>query len=47
MFAALAAAEINMEAINTSEVRVNVVVDGAAGPAGLACLRKEFADALQ
>ena len=30
---ALAEAGINLEMINTSEVRVNVVVDGTAGPA--------------
>ena len=44
MFRALAAAGINVAMINTSEVRVNVVVDGAAGPEGLACLKQSFAD---
>ncbi|MBI2824267.1 MAG: aspartate kinase [Planctomycetia bacterium] len=46
MFRALAAEGINVAMINTSEVRVNVVVDGAAGPKGLECLTKAFADAL-
>ena len=46
MFEALAEAEINMEAINTSEVRVNVVVDGGLGTKGLACLREKFGDHL-
>ncbi len=40
-FAALAEAEINVEMINTSEVRVNVVVDGNA-QTGLDCLREYF-----
>ncbi len=44
MFSALAAANINVEMISTSEVRVNVVVDGADGEAALAALQKEFAD---
>jgi aspartate kinase len=44
MFEALAQAGINVEMINTSEVRVNVVVDGAAGNRGLECLQKAFAD---
>lgn len=44
MFKALAEAGINVEMINTSEVRVNVVVDGAAGERGLAALQKAFAD---
>ncbi|MGC3966414.1 MAG: hypothetical protein QM775_03295 [Pirellulales bacterium] len=34
MFRALAEAGINVEMINTSEVRVNVVVDGAKAPPG-------------
>ena len=45
MFRSLAEAGINVEMINTSEVRVNVVVDGAAGAKGLACLKQAFADA--
>ncbi len=44
MFRALAEAGINVAMINTSEVRVNVVVDGPAGPTGLACLKQAFAD---
>lgn len=47
MFRALAEAGINVEMINTSEVRVNVVVDGAAGEKGLAQLQKAFADVLR
>ncbi len=45
MFRSLAAAGINIAMINTSEVRVNVVVDGAAGQKGLECLKQAFADA--
>jgi len=45
MFRALSEAGINVAMINTSEVRVNVVVDGAAGQKGLACLQAAFADA--
>ena len=44
MFRALAEAGINVAMINTSEVRVNVVIDGAAGATGLACLKAAFAD---
>ncbi len=43
MFRALAEEGINVAMINTSEVRVNVVVDGAAGRRGLACLERAFA----
>jgi aspartate kinase len=43
MFGALAAESINVEMISTSEVRVNVVVDGADAAKGLACLEKKFA----
>ncbi|NIO46980.1 MAG: aspartate kinase [Planctomycetales bacterium] len=46
MFQSLAEAGINVEMINTSEMRVNVVVDGQHGPRGLACLEEAFADAL-
>jgi aspartate kinase len=46
MFKALADAGINVDMVNTSEVRVNVVVDGAAGQKGLAALNKAFADVL-
>lgn len=44
MFEALSDAGINVEMINTSEVRVNVVVDADQGEAGLAALKKAFAD---
>jgi len=46
MFRALAEAGINVEMINTSEVRVNVVVDGADGERGLSALRTEFESAI-
>ncbi len=46
MFQALAGAGINLEMINTSEVRVNVVVDGAAGHQALKRLQDAFADVL-
>lgn len=42
MFDALANSGINVEMISTSEVRVNVVVDGQDGDKGLACLEKKF-----
>ncbi len=45
MFRSLAEAGINVEMINTSEVRVNVVVDGAKGEQALESLKKAFADA--
>jgi aspartate kinase len=47
MFKALSDAGVNVEMINTSEVRVNVVVDGAAGEKGLAQLQTAFADVLR
>ena len=43
MFTSLAAEGINVEMINTSEVRVNVIVSGDRGAVGLACLKKAFA----
>ncbi|MDH3718874.1 MAG: ACT domain-containing protein, partial [Planctomycetota bacterium] len=46
MFKSLADAGINVEMINTSEMRVNVVVDGQHGERGLACLEEAFADVL-
>ncbi|MBI3837038.1 MAG: aspartate kinase [Planctomycetia bacterium] len=46
-FRCLAEAGINVDMINTSEVRVNVVVEGLYGQAALACLQKAFADARQ
>ncbi len=42
MFRALAAAEINVDMINTSEVRVNVVVEASQGKSALECLREAF-----
>jgi len=47
MFQALAKVGINVEMINTSEVRVNVVVAGPKGEEGLMCLKGAFADALR
>lgn len=44
MFRALAEAGINVEMINTSEVRVNVVVDAKNGKAALAALQEAFKD---
>ncbi len=46
MFQALAQAGINVLMINTSELRVNVVVEGKDGQRGLECLRQAFADSL-
>ncbi|PQO45029.1 aspartate kinase [Blastopirellula marina] len=46
MFRALSDAGINVELINTSEVMVNVIVEGKQGAAGLAALNKAFADVL-
>jgi aspartate kinase len=47
MFRALSEAGINVDMINTSEVRVNVVVDGKKGRQGLAALQQAFGDALR
>ncbi len=47
MFRALAEAGINLEMINTSEVRVNVVVDGLSGAKGLKQLQTAFADVMR
>ena len=46
MFQSLADDGINVELISTSEVRVNVVVDGRDGQKALAAMKKEFADAM-
>jgi aspartate kinase len=46
MFKALGEAGINVEMINTSEVRVNVVVDSPFGEPGLKALRTAFADVM-
>ncbi len=44
LFGSLSKAGINVDMISTSEVRLNVVVDGEQGEAALAVLQKEFAD---
>ena len=44
MFQSLADAGINVDMISTSEVRVNVVVDGTQGPRALGVLQKELAE---
>jgi aspartate kinase len=46
IFEALAGHNINVELISTSEVRVNIVVDGRDGPKALAALQEELADAM-
>jgi len=46
MFQALSAVGINVDMISTSEVRMNVVVDGEHGQKALAALKKEFADVM-
>jgi aspartate kinase len=46
MFKSLADSGINVLMINTSELRVNVVIDGKHGDLGLACLHKTFAASL-
>ena len=47
MFRALGEAGINVNMVSTSEVRVNMVVDGANGKKGLACLQSTFADVMR
>jgi aspartate kinase len=42
MFGALAGRAINISMINTSEVRISVVVDGDRGEEALACLKETF-----
>jgi aspartate kinase len=46
MFQSLTAAGINVDMISTSEVRINVVVDGQKGQQGLEALKREFADVM-
>jgi aspartate kinase len=46
MFRALSEAGVNVGMVSTSEVRVNVVVDGRDGDKALDSLRAAFADAL-
>ena len=47
MFEALGNAKINLDAISTSEVRVNVIVDGSSGKAAEEALKQQFADSLR
>ena len=47
MFRALSEADINVEMINTSEVRVNIVVAGELGSRALQALQDAFADVLR
>ena len=47
MFKALSDSNLNIQIMNTSEVRVNVVLDGSEGQAGLACLRTAFRDSIR
>lgn len=47
MFKALADAAINVQMINTSEVLVNVIVDGEQADAALKCLQDAFADIMR
>jgi aspartate kinase len=46
LFQSLAAAGINVEMIGTSEVQLNVVVDGSQGQKALEVLETEFADVM-
>jgi aspartate kinase len=46
MFRALGEAGINIQMVSTSEVRVNVIVDGSQGEAALALLKEAFADVM-
>ena len=47
MFRSLSKAGINVEMVNTSEVRVNVMVDGAKADEALKSLQEAFADVIQ
>ncbi len=47
LFQALTDVDVNVDLVNTSEVRVNVVVDGADGLKALAGLKAAFADILE
>jgi aspartate kinase len=47
MFRALAETGINVDMVNTSEIRVNVVVDGRSGQRALKALQEAFADVLR
>ena len=45
-FESLAGESINVEMVNTSEVRINLVIDGNAAEMGLDALSRAFADVL-
>ena len=47
MFKSLSEIGINVQLINTSEVRVNVIVDGNEGERALNHLHESFADAMR
>ena len=47
MFKALAGANINVAMISTSEIKVNVVVNGDEASTALSCLEAAFADVLR
>ena len=46
MFQSLAAEGVNVALISTTEVRINVMVDGPHGEKARAALQHEFADAM-
>lgn len=46
MFEVLAAAGINVDMVNTSELRVNVVVDSRSGGRAMECLQEKFSQRL-
>ena len=45
-FQSLSTSEINVEMVNTSEVRINLVIDGSHGATGIESLATAFADVL-
>ena len=47
MFEAFAEANINLEMISTSEIRVNAIVDGSNGQNALLCLQRKFKTAIK
>ena len=47
IFEALGSAGINLDAINTSEVRVNAIVDGSTGKAAEEALKQKFASSMR
>jgi aspartate kinase len=46
-FGCLSESGINVDLINTSEVRINLIVDGRHGAKALASLERAFADCRQ